>query len=94
MWNRYGATVKLNDETIEPPEWNHPSARGDDLKDIPWTDECAWIRPPTPIRIRKGLNRVEITLPKADAEWYWSASFLPVLGTREHPREVPDLEFR
>ena len=93
-WNRYGATVKLNGETVEPPEWNHPGARGDGLKDVPWTDECAWIRPPTPIRIRKGLNRVEITLPKVDAEWYWSASFLPVLGTREHPREIPDLEFR
>ena len=94
MWNRHGATVKLNGEPIPPPEWNHPGAKGDDLKDVPWTDECAWIRRPTPIRIRKGFNRVEITLPKTDAEWYWSASFLPVSGTREHPREIPGLEFR
>jgi len=94
QWNRYGATVKLNDELVLPPVWNHPGAHGNELKDVPWTDECAWIRPPTPIRLRKGVNRVEIVLPKPDDQWYWSASFVPVTGTREHPREVPGISYR
>ena len=93
-WNRYGATVKLNGAAIAPPEWNHPGAGGEELKDVPWTDECAWIRPPTPIRLLKGANRVEITLPKPDDTWYWSASFVPVVGTRDHPREILGVTFR
>ena len=88
------ATVRLNGESISPPVWNHPGARRDDLRDVPWTDECAWIRPPTPIRLRKGVNRVEITLPKTDDGWYWSASFVPVTGTREHPREIEGVTWR
>ena len=90
-WNRYGATVKLNGTPIDPPEWNHPGAKGYELADVPWTDECAWIRPPTPIQIRKGTNVVEIVLPKTDGKWYWSASFVPVEGTREHPRELSSI---
>ena len=93
QWNRHGATVELNGQKIQPPDWNHPGASGNALDDVPWTDECAWIRRPTPIRLEKGLNRVRIVLPKRDANWYWSASFLPVEGTRDHPREIADLEF-
>ena len=95
QWNRYGATVKLNGKTLAPPDWNHADAgMTQPLKERPWSDECAWIRPPTPIRIEKGANRVEIRLPKTDGRWYWSASFVPVEGTREHPREIPDLVWR
>lgn len=90
-WNRYGATVKFNGEPLSPPEWSHPGASGDELQGVPWSDECAWIRPPTPIHVRKGVNRIEIVLPKTDGKWYWSASFVPVEGTREHPRELQDI---
>ena len=88
QWNRAGATVTLNGEPISPPEWNHPGAKGSDLADVPWTDECAWLRPPTPIRLRKGVNRAVIRLPRPPFDWYWSASFLPVDGTRDHPVEI------
>jgi len=87
-WNRAGATISLNGKPILPPKWNHPGAKGEDLANIPWTDECAWIRPPTPIRLKKGLNHVEIRLPKPPDDWYWSASFIPVIGSCEHPREI------
>ena len=94
-WNHYGATVKLNGRELAPPDWNHnDDGMAQPLKERPWSDECAWIRPPTPIHIVKGVNRVEITLPKTDCRWYWSASFVPVEGTREHPREIPDLVWR
>ena len=93
-WNRYGATVALNGEPLAPPDWNHVQGEEDVVAGLPWTDESAWIRPPTPIRIRKGENEVRIVLPKTDAVWYWCATFAPVEGTREHPREIPDLVFR
>lgn len=92
-WNRYGATVELNGERLMPPKWNRTSVPDDALKAPPWSDESAWIRPPTPIRIRKGRNVVRIVLPKTDDVWYWCATFIPVEGTREHPRELPDLVF-
>ena len=63
------------------------------LTKTPWTDESAWIRPPTPIHIRKGKNQVRIVLPKNDNVWYWSATFIPIEGTRERPRELSGLTF-
>ena len=93
QWNRYGARVMLNGECLKPPRWDRTSVPDDSLKAPPWSDESAWIRPPTPIRIRKGRNEVRIVLPKTDDVWYWCAAFIPVEGTRERPREIADLVY-
>lgn len=93
QWNRYGAIVVLNGERLTPPVWHRTSVPNDALTAPPWSDESAWIRPPTPIRIRRGRNEVRIVLPKTDSVWYWCAAFIPVEGTREHPREIPGLVF-
>ena len=90
-WNRHGAVVTLNGERLAPPEWNHPGRGLAKSENVPWTDESGWIRPFTPIRIRKGLNEVRLVLPKTDDKWYWSATFLPVEGSVGHPREIGDL---
>lgn len=92
-WNRYGATVELNGERIPPPAWNRPGWTKAQLADVPWTDESGWIRAFTPIRIRKGRNVVRIRCPKTDPVWYWGATFIPVTGTRDRPREIPGLVF-
>lgn len=91
-WNRYGATVTLNGKKVLPPTWNLPDRR-DGMDACPWTDESAWIRPFTPIDIRKGENEVRIVLPKTDTTGYWSATFIPVTGEVGHPREIPDLRW-
>jgi len=93
-WNRHGARVRLNGEEVNPPRWNHDGGKILAKEDIPWTDESGWLRPATPIRIRRGANEVRITLPKKDGVWYWSATFIPVQGTREHPRELRELNWR
>ena len=90
-WNRHGATVTLNGEKLAPPKWNLPGRKVQEDENLPWTDESGWIRPFTPIRIRKGVNEVRLVLPKTDAEWYWSATFCPVEGTVGHPREIREL---
>jgi hypothetical protein len=71
--------------------WNHPGRRIAKSENVPWTDESGWIRPFTPIRIRKGLNEVRLVLPKTDDRWYWSATFIPVEGSVGRPREIGDL---
>ena len=47
----------------------------------------------------KGWNHVKLTMPSPDPEPYacrhaWCMTFVPVLGTSAHPREVPGLEYR
>ncbi len=91
-WNKHGATIELNGEAIAPPAWAHPATRGNP-KEIPLADEDYWYREPTPIRLKKGENRVKLTLPKHGG-WKWIGSFTPVMGTSDHPREVPGLVWR
>ena len=90
-WNKHGATIELNGRRIAPPKWLHPGMGGNP-KEIPLTDEDYWYRKPTPIHLKKGVNHVKITLPKRGG-WKWIGSFVPILGTSDHPREVPGLSY-
>ena len=104
-WNRTGATVEINGESVPPPAWRKPGQQAGgnvphllyvhELDEIPFEDEEYYMRPPTPIVLRKGWNHVKLTVPCAKAANYapWVATFIPLLGTTEHPREVPGLEY-
>ncbi|MBP5791764.1 MAG: YibE/F family protein [Kiritimatiellae bacterium] len=90
-WNKHGATIELNGKAIRPPAWAHPGQTGNP-KETPLVDEDYWYREPTRIRLAKGVNHVKMTLPKHGG-WKWIGTFVPVLGTSDHPCEVPDLRF-
>ncbi len=90
-WNKHGATVELNGRKIEPPKWKHPGVTGNP-KETPLVDEDYWYRKPTPVHLKKGVNYVKMTLPKKGG-WKWIGTFTPVLGTSDHPREVPGLAY-
>ena len=90
-WNKHGATIELNGKRIAPPKWLHPGIGGNP-KEIPLADEDYWYRQPTPIHLKKGVNHVKMTLPKRGG-WKWIGSFVPILGTSDHPREVPGLSY-
>ena len=91
QWNKHGATIELNGKPIPPPKWMHPATAGNP-KEIPLVDEDYWYREPAPIHLKKGVNHVKMTLPKRGG-WKWIGSFTPILGTSDHPREVPGLAF-
>ncbi len=91
QWNKHGATIELNGKPIPPPKWTHPATAGNP-KEIPLVDEDYWYREPAPIHLKKGVNHVKMTLPKRGG-WKWIGSFTPILGTSDHPREVPGLVF-
>lgn len=105
-WSRHGAKVELNGETIPPPAWKNPGLNpGKDVKhllyvreldEIPYSDEEYYMREPTPIRLKKGWNHVKLTAPMDRAGYHkqWAATFAPLLGTTERPREIPGLEYR
>ena len=103
-WNSYGATVSVNGVAIPPPEWKQPGMKSTtkavreqdipystDLLEKPLVDELFTLRPPTSISLKKGWNHVRIVLPKGGSRW--GASFCPVSGTSERPRDVEDLEY-
>lgn len=91
QWNKHGATIELNGKLIEPPQWTHPDTRGNP-KEMPLVDEDYWYREPTKIRLKKGVNQVKLTLPKKGG-WKWIGTFTPIIGTSDHPREVPGLTY-
>ena len=90
-WNKHGATLEINGRAIAPPAWTHPGVGGNP-KETPLVDEDYWYREPTPIQLRAGENHVKLTLPKRGG-WKWIGTFVPILGTSDHPREVPGLTF-
>ncbi len=91
QWNKHGASIELNGKAIPPPKWTHPGQTGNP-RELPLVDEDYWYRAPTPITLKKGENHVKITLPKRSG-WKWIGSFVPVLGSSDHPREVPGLSY-
>ncbi len=90
-WNKHGATIELNGSRIEPPEWKHPGVGGNP-KETPLVDEDYWYREPARIHLKKGINHVKLTLPKHGG-WKWIGTFVPILGTSDHPSEVPGLTY-
>lgn len=107
-WNRFGATVAVNGEFIPPPIWEQPDLKaGADVPEVKWMHEIDempfandewYMREPTPVRLRKGWNHVKLTLPMPRPVDTWSThrwvgTFMPIVGTTDHPREIDDLEY-
>ncbi len=90
-WSRHGAKVEINGKEIPPPAWQNPSAKC--THETPFTNEEYYFRDPTPITLEKGWNHVKLTIPKKDGSGRWTATFVPMLGTSAHPRDVPGLTY-
>lgn len=103
-WNKAGAKIELNGQEMAPPRWKRPGARArtpsilrqdvpwtNDLHDTPFTDEGCVRREPYPIILKEGWNHVRVTVPYQYKRWGFI--FSPVLGSSEHPREVPGLKY-
>lgn len=108
-WSAEGAEVLVNGEAVAPPEWKQPGLSAkekidvlerdvpymNDLLETPMVDEMFALRPPIPVRFRKGWNHVAVRLPKKAKRLRASTgmTFCPIMGTSEHPREVEDFEY-
>ena len=99
-----GAKVEVNGVAIPPPEWKNPGLKPlgkspdgttNNVSEAPFDDDCCWMRPPSPLRLKAGWNHVKITAPKTFHAWYhgWQVLFSPILGPSDRPREVPGLEY-
>ena len=65
--------------------------------EVPFEDQEYYMRKPTQIRLRDGWNHVKLTIPNpmvhGARKHRWSATFIPVAGTTDHPHEVPGLKY-
>ncbi len=104
-WNKAGAKIELNGQELAPPRWKRPGVYArtpsilrqdvpytNDLFDTPFTDEGCVRREPYPIILNEGWNHVRVTVPYQRKGWGFI--FSPVLGSSEHPHEVPGLRYR
>ena len=101
------AVVELNGETIPPPDWAHADFGGRPdvvhpeeptssyYTELPFAGEEYFMREPTRIRLRAGWNHVKLTVSKTRNRWgeHWQATFVPIAGTSDHPREVEGLTY-
>ncbi|MDD4645089.1 MAG: family 20 glycosylhydrolase [Bacteroidales bacterium] len=78
-WENQGE-LRINGIDVPPPRWNEPGAyafhfntwgRPEEL--LPYTDEqFYWMRPPVPIRLKKGWNSVEVKAVRRFVGQRWS----------------------
>lgn len=69
-----------------------------ELDEEPFTDQDYFMREPAPILLREGRNHVKLTLPMTEPVKGWRAqqwvgTFIPLVGSTDHPQEVPGLEY-
>lgn len=60
-WDNRASKVFVNDQEIMPPHWQQAGQKGD--LETPLIDEGYSFRAPTPIPLKKGVNKIWIKLP-------------------------------
>ncbi|GAB3273750.1 family 20 glycosylhydrolase [Larkinella harenae] len=98
QWDYKSSCIWLNDQKITPPAWSnaghHPASHEE-----PYQDEAYELRPPIPITLKKGWNKLLLKLPVSTfstkqtrlVKWLYTCAFVQRKGT--HYTEVPNLIF-
>lgn len=98
QWDYKGSRVWLNDVEISPPAWSNAGIHPTGYEE-PYRDEPYELRPPVPIQLKKGWNKVLLKLPVGAfstphirlVKWLFTCTFVQRNGT--HYAEVPNLIF-
>lgn len=67
-WDRRGSKIWINGKEILPPAWEQPGAyipQDDSIRGL--TNENLTARPATPVRLRKGWNKILMRLPHVNS---------------------------
>ncbi len=107
-WNNVGASITVNGEPVAPPKWENAGLKpGADvplikymhmLDEVPYRNEEYYMREPSRVTLKAGWNHVKLDLPMPyEVNWIWRrqwvGTFIPMVGTTDHPREVEGLEY-
>lgn len=92
QWSTVGSRLWVNDAEIAPPVWKQPGAvKGG--TETPLVDEDYFYRPPTPVALKSGWNKILVKAPKAKNTWKWDFTCVPVAVEGAGVREVEGLRF-
>jgi lysophospholipase L1-like esterase len=87
QWDANGGQIYLNGEPLPGPQWENPGwkpkvqsgwATPED-RERPWTDEeLYWTRPPVSLPLKKGWNKVVVSIPASSNYQNWMFTFAPL----------------
>lgn len=92
QWSTTGSRLWVNDAEVAPPVWKQPGAVKGGIE-APFVDEDYFYRPPTPISLKSGWNKILVKAPKARNTWKWDFTCVPVSVQGDSVREVEGLRF-
>lgn len=91
-WSTAGSKVWIDDWEVPPPVWKQPGTVANS-SEAPFVDEDYFYRPPTPVALRPGWNKILIKAPKGERTWNWTFTCVPVQVAGEGVREMEGLRF-
>ena len=91
-WSTVGSKVWINERAVPPPVWKQPGFAADP-EETPLVDEDYFYRPPTPVALNAGWNKILIKAPKGEKSWNWGFTCVPVEADGDRVREVEGLRF-
>jgi hexosaminidase len=89
-WSNTGSKVWVNDQALPPPDWKQP---GKQSAEVPFVDEDYFYRPPTPVALKQGWNKIVIQAVRTAGIRKWMFTCVPVQVTGNQVREVEGLKF-
>jgi hypothetical protein len=92
QWDPSGSRIWINGKEIAPPAWKQPGLGSKD-NEKPFVDEGYFYRPPVPVPLQQGWNRVLVKAPRTGADWKWMFTCVPVQVVGETAHEVEGLRF-
>jgi len=92
QWSNVGSRIWVNDGEIAPPDWQRPGVVKNE-NETPFADEGYYFRPPTPVTLKAGWNKILVKAPKTKAAFKWSFTCVPVRLEGGAVREVEGLRF-
>jgi len=85
-WDANGGAVFVNGNELQGPQWGNPGGNRylqptweTPANEIPYTDEeFYWSRPPAPVHLKKGWNKIVVRVPRTYNDQAWMFAFVPV----------------
>jgi len=90
-WDHRRSWIRLNGQPIAPPRWARPGRKGD--HEDPLIDEGYAYRPPTPVRLTAGWNRILVKAPVGKDVVKWMFTAVLVSWDGERVRELEGVTY-
>ncbi len=91
-WHNTNPKIWVNDNEIEPPQWQQPGLE-ENTPEIPFIDEDYFYRDPACVQLQRGWNKILLKVPHGGSSRKWMFTCVPVEVNGNDVREVEGLKF-